>query len=56
MVEYSKVNVILSDTQLKKLKNAVKDKTGTTSRITLKMFNGYDLPHELLITTRQKCI
>ena len=26
MVEYSKVNVKLSDTQLKKLKTAVKDK------------------------------
>ena len=39
MVEYSKVNVKLSDTQLKKLKNAVKDKTGTTLRMSLKMFS-----------------
>ena len=54
MVEYSKVNVKLSDTQLKKLKTAVKNKTGTTLRINLKMFNGNDLPHELLLTTRQK--
>ena len=54
MVEYNKVNVKLSDTQLKKLKNAVKNKTGTTLRISLKMFNGNDLPHELLLTTRQK--
>ena len=54
MVEYSKVSVKLSDTQLKKLKTAVKDKTGTTLRISLKMFNGNDLPHELLLTTRQK--
>ena len=54
MVEYSKVNVKLSDTQLKKLKTAVKDKTGTTLRMSLKMFNGNDLPHELLLTTRQK--
>ena len=54
MVEYSKVNVKLSDTQLKKLKTAVKDKTGTTLRMSLKMFNGKDLPHELLLTTRQK--
>ena len=53
MVEYSKVNVKLSDTQLKKLKTAVKDKTGTTLRIRLKMFDGNDLPHELLLTTRQ---
>ena len=54
MVEYSKVNVKLSDTQLKKLKTAVKDKIGTTLRMSLKMFNGNDLPYELLLTTRQK--
>ena len=36
MVEYSKVNVKLSDTQLKKLKTVVKDKTGTTLRKSLK--------------------
>ena len=54
MVEYNKVNVKLSDTQLKKLKDAVKDNTGTTLRINLKMFDGNDLPHELLLTTRQK--
>ena len=54
MVEYSKVNVKLSDTQLKKLKTAVKNKTGTTLRMSLKTFNGKDLPYELLLTTRQK--
>ena len=48
MVEYSKANVKLSDTQLKKLK------TGTILRKSLKMFDGNDLPHELLLTTRQK--
>ena len=53
MVEYSKVNVKLSDTQLKKLKTAAKNKTGTTLKISLKMFNGNDMPHELLLTTRQ---
>ena len=53
MVEYNKVNVKLLDTQLKKLKNAAKNITGTTLRISLKMFNGNNLPHELL-TTRQK--
>ena len=36
MVEYSKLNVKLSDTQLKKLKTAVKNKTGTTLRMGLK--------------------
>ena len=38
----------------KKLKTAVKNKTGTTLQINLKMFNGNNLPHELLLTTRQK--
>ena len=54
MVEYSKVNVKLSDTQLKKLKTAVKNKTGATLRISLKMLNGNDLSFELSWTTRQK--
>ena len=54
MVEYSKVNLKLSDSQLKKLKDSVKDSTRTTLRINLKMFDGNDLPHELLLTTRQK--
>ena len=54
MVEYTKVNVKLSDAQLKKLKTAVKKKTGTTLRVSLKMLDGNALPHELLLTTRQK--
>ena len=54
MVEYSKVNVTLTDTQLKKLKNEVKNKTRTTLRINLRMLNGNKLPHELLLTARQK--
>ena len=29
-------------------------KTGTTVRISLKMFNGDYLPHELLLITREK--
>ena len=56
MVEYSKVNVKLADTQLTKIKTAVKNKTGTTLRMRLKMFDEKDLPHELLLTTRQKKI
>ena len=52
MVEYNKVNVKLSDTQLKKIKTAVKNKTGTTLRTSLRLFDGNDLPHELLSTTR----
>ena len=54
MVEYSKVNVKLSDTQLKKLKAAVKDKTGATLRMSLKLLDGNYLPYELLLTARQK--
>ena len=54
MVEYSKVNVKLSDTKLKKLKTTVKNKTGTTLRMNLKMLDGNDLPHELFLRTRQK--
>ena len=53
MVKFSKVHVKLLDTELKK-KTAVKDKTGTTLRKSLTMFAGNDLPHELLLTTRQK--
>ena len=54
MVEYSKTSVILSDRKLKKLKIAVENKTGTTLRMSLKILDGNDLPHELLLTTRQK--
>ena len=51
MVEYNKINVKLTDTQLK---TAVKNNTGTTLRMSSKMFNGNDLPHELFLITRQK--
>ena len=52
MAEYSKVNVKLTDTQLRKLKIAVKNETGTSLRMRLKMFDKNDLPHELLLTLR----
>ena len=54
MFEYSEVNEKLTDTQLKKRETAVKNKIGTTLRMSLKMFDGDNLPHELLLTTRQK--
>ena len=54
MVEYSKVNVKLSDTQLKKLLAAVKNNTGTTLKISLKILNENNLVLILLLTTRQK--
>ena len=49
MVEYNTVNVKLSNSQLNKLKSAVKKKQGTTLRMNAKMFNGNNLPHELLL-------
>ena len=54
MAEYSKVNVKLSDAQLKNLKTVVKKKTGGTLGMSLKMLDGNDLPHELLLTIKQK--
>ena len=54
MVECSKLNVKLTDTQLKKLKTAVKNNTRTSLRMSSKMFDGNDLPRELLLTTRQR--
>ena len=54
MLEYCKLNVKITDTQLKKLKTDVKMKTRTTLRKSLKIFDVNDLPHELLLTARQK--
>ena len=53
MVEYNKVNAKLSNLQLNKLKKGVKDNNVVTLRIGVKDFNKEDLPHELLLTTRQ---
>ena len=53
MVEYNTVNTKLSNLQLNKLKCAVKKKQETTLRMNSRMFNGNNLPHELLLTTRQ---
>ena len=53
MVEYNTVNAKLSNSQLNELKSAVKNKLGTTLRMNARMFNGNNLPHELLLTTRQ---
>ena len=54
MVGYSKVNVKLTNTLLKKLKTAIKNNTGTTLRMSMKLSNGNDLPHELLLATKQR--
>ena len=53
MVEYSKIKCKLTNVQLNKLKNAVKSNEGVTLRLGIKNFNKDELPHELLLTTRQ---
>ena len=53
MVEYTKVNVKLTNLQLSKLKKAVKNNDSAALRIGIKNLNKEDLPHELLLTTRQ---
>ena len=53
MVEYSKINCKLTNIQLNKLKKAVKSNEVATLRLRIKNFNKDELPHELLLTTRQ---
>ena len=40
----------LLDLQLNRLKSSVKNQTGVTLRTNVKMFEGNNLPHELLLT------
>ena len=53
MVEYSKINCKLRNVQLNKYKKAVKSNEGASLRLGIKNFNKDELPHELLLTTRQ---
>ena len=53
MVEYTKINCKLTNVQLNKLKKSVKSNEGATLRLGNKNFNKDELPHELLLTTRQ---
>ena len=53
MVEYDTVNAKRSDSQLNKLKSAVKNKQGTILRMNARMFSANKLPHEMLLITRQ---
>ena len=47
MIEYNKINIKFSNLQLSKLKATVKNNKGTTLRISSKIFNLDNLPHEL---------
>ena len=53
MVENSKINCKLTNIQINKLKKAVKSNEGAILRLGIKNFNTDELPHELLLTTRQ---
>ena len=54
MVEYTKINCKLTNIQLNKTKKAVKNNEEVTLRLGIKNFNrSNELPHELLLTTRQ---
>ena len=53
MLECNRVNAKLSDSQLNKLKRDVKNKQETTLRLNARMLSANNLPHELLLTTRQ---
>ena len=52
-VEYDKVNAKLSASQLNKQESAVKNQTGVTLRMNIKIFEGNDLPHELLLKNKK---
>ena len=53
MDSYQEGRVRLTNTQLKKLKSAAKNKTGTILRLNKKKFEDKEFPHELFLTTRQ---
>ena len=53
MLEYSKINCKSTNVQLNKLKKAAKSNEAATLRLGMKNFNKDELPHELLLTTRQ---
>ena len=53
MVDFRKINCKLTSLQLNKFKKAVKSNEGLTLRLSTKNFNKDEVPHELLLTTRQ---
>ena len=53
MAEYTKINCKLTNVQINKLKKAVKSNGEVSSRLGIKNVNEDELPHELLLTTRQ---
>ena len=55
MTQYNSLNVKLSNSQLNKLKSAIKNETEVVLRLSSNMIgnNETNFPHELLLTDRQ---
>ena len=57
MTQYNSLNVKLSNSQLSKLKSAIKNETHVVLRLSSNMIgnsdNNTNFPHELLLTNRQ---
>ena len=55
MTQYNSLNVKLSNSQLDKLKSAIKNETEVVLRLSSNMIgdNEADFPHQLLLTNRQ---
>ena len=57
MTRYNSLNVKLSNSQLNKLKSAIKNETDVVLRLSSNMIgnsgDNTNLPHELLLTNRQ---
>ena len=51
---YGEARFKITNTQFNKLKSAAKNKTWTTLKITKKNFKVKELPHELLVSLRQR--
>ena len=55
MIQYNSLNVKLSNSQLNKLKSAIKDETEVVLRLSSNMIGEIEInfPHKLLFTNRQ---
>ena len=55
MTQYNRLNVKLSNSQLNKLKSAIKNETGVVLRLSLNIVGDAEtnFPHKLLLTDRQ---
>ena len=55
MTQYNSLNVMLSNSQLNKLKSAIKNETGVVLKLSLNMVGDDDtnFHHKLLLTNRQ---